>query len=65
MLTVRGSLTTAISLDLSEDELAEEAEEAGLQGSFLRTRPLSRPFSLGEGRGVPRGDDGSWGRASC
>jgi len=47
-------------LDLSEDELAEEAVEAGLLGSFLRMRPLSRPFSLGDGRGVPRGEDGSW-----
>ena len=55
----------AISLDLSEDELAEEAVEAGLQGSFFRVRPFSRPFSLGEGRGVPRGDDGSWGRRNC
>lgn len=49
-----------ISLDLREEELAEEAVEAGLQGSFLRRRALSRPFSLGEGRGVPRGDAGSW-----
>lgn len=50
----------AISLDLREEELADDAVEAGLQGSFLRRRALSRPFSLGEGRGVPRGEAGSW-----
>lgn len=48
-----------ISLDLREEELADDAVEAGLQGSFLRRRALSRPFSLGEGRGVPRGEAGS------
>lgn len=53
-------LTSGISLDLREEELADDAVEAGLQGSFLRRRGLSRPFSLGEGRGVPRGDAGSW-----
>lgn len=47
-------------MDLSEDELADDAVEAGLQGSFLRRRDLSRPFSLGEGSGVPRGEVGSW-----
>lgn len=52
--------TDGISLDLSEDELAEDAVDAGLQGSFLRRRALSRPFSLGEGSGVPRGELGSW-----
>lgn len=49
-----------ISLDLREEELAEEAEEAGLQeGSFFRRRALSSPFSLGEGSGVPWGEAGS------
>lgn len=52
--------TSGISLDLREDELAEDAVEAGLQGSFLRRRDLSRPFSLGEGNGVPRGEARSW-----
>lgn len=52
--------TSGISLDLREEELAEDAVEAGLQGSFLRRRALSRPFSLGEGSGVPRGEAGSW-----
>lgn len=52
--------TNDISLDLSEDELADDAVEAGLQGSFLRRRDLSKPFSLGEGNGVPRGEAGSW-----
>lgn len=52
--------TSGISLDLSEDELADDAVEAGLQGSFLRRRDLSRPFSRGEGNGVPRGEAGSW-----
>lgn len=52
--------TDGISLDLREDELAEDAVDAGLQGSFLRSRALSRPFSRGEGRGVPRGEVGSW-----
>lgn len=51
--------TIAISLDLREEELADEAVDAGLLGSFLRRRALSKPFSLGEGRGVPRGDAGS------
>lgn len=54
--------TIDISLDLREEELADDAVEAGLQGSFLRRRALSRPFSLGEGRGVPRGEAGSWWR---
>jgi len=52
--------TIAISLDLREEELADEAVEAGLQGSFLRRRVLSIPFSLGDGIGVPRGEAGSW-----
>lgn len=52
--------TIDISLDLREEELADDAVEAGLQGSFLRSRALSRPFSRGEGRGVPRGEAGSW-----
>lgn len=52
--------TDGISLDLREEELAEDAVDAGLQGSFLRRRALSRPFSRGEGRGVPRGEVGSW-----
>lgn len=52
--------TSGISLDLREDELADDAVEAGLQGSFLRRRDLSRPFSRGEGSGVPRGEAGSW-----
>lgn len=52
----------AISLDLSEEELADDAVEAGLQGSFFMIRDLSRPFSLGEGRGVPRGEAGSCGK---
>lgn len=53
-------LTIAISLDFKEEELADEAVEAGLEGSFLRSRALSNPFSLGEGRGVPRGEAGSY-----
>lgn len=53
-------LTIDISLDLREEELADDAVEAGLQGSFLRRRALSMPFSLGEGSGVPRGEAGSW-----
>lgn len=53
-------LTNGISLDLREEELADDAVEAGLQGSFFRSRALSRPFSLGEGSGVPRGEVGSW-----
>lgn len=54
--------TIDISLDFREEELADDAVEAGLQGSFLRRRALSSPFSLGEGRGVPRGEAGSWWR---
>lgn len=52
--------TIAISLDLREEELADDAVDAGLEGSFLAWRALSKPFSLGEGRGVPRGEAGSW-----
>lgn len=54
--------TIAISLDLREEELADDAVDAGLQGSFLARRALSKPFSLGDGRGVPRGEAGSWWR---
>lgn len=53
------NLTTVISLDLREEELADDAVEAGLQGSFFRRRVLSSPFSLGEGSGVPRGEAAS------
>lgn len=59
---LKNILTIDISLDLREEELADDAVEAGLQGSFFRRRALSRPFSLGEGRGVPRGEAGSWWR---
>lgn len=51
--------TIVISLDLREEELADDAVDAGLQGSFLARRALSKPFSLGEGSGVPRGEAGS------
>lgn len=48
------------SFDLEEGVLLEDAIEAGLTGaSFLSKRVLSRPFSLGECAGLPRGDDGS------
>lgn len=57
------SPTRPSSLDLREEELADEAVEAGLlEASFFRRRVLSRPFSLGEGTGVPRGDTGSCAR---
>ena len=48
-------------MDLEEGVLLEDAIEAGLMGaSFLRRRVLSRPFSLGECAGLPRGEDGSY-----
>lgn len=48
-------------MDLEEGVLLEDATEAGLMGaSFLRRRVLSRPFSLGECAGLPRGEDGSY-----
>lgn len=48
-------------MDLEEGVLLEDAIEAGLIGaSFLSRRVLSRPFSLGECAGLPRGDDGSY-----
>lgn len=48
-------------MDLEEGVLLEDAIEAGLIGaSFLSSRVLSRPFSLGECAGVPRGEDGSY-----
>lgn len=48
-------------MDLEEGVLLEDAIEAGLMGaSFLSRRVLSRPFSLGECAGLPRGDDGSY-----
>lgn len=47
-------------MDLEEGVLLEDAIEAGLMGaSFLSRRVLSRPFSLGECAGLPRGEDGS------
>lgn len=55
-----GQLTRLSSLDLEEGVLLEDAIEAGLMGaSFLSRRVLSRPFSLGECAGLPRGEDGS------
>lgn len=58
---VREQLTRLSSLDLEEGVLLEDATEAGLMGaSFLRSRVLSRPFSLGECAGLPRGEDGSY-----
>ena len=54
-------LTRLSSLDLEEGVLLEDAMEAGLIGaSFLSRRALSRPFSLGECAGLPRGEDGSY-----
>lgn len=48
-------------MDLEEGVLLEDAIEAGLIGaSFLSRRVLSRPFSLGECAGLPRGEDGSY-----
>ena len=58
-------LTRLSSLDLEEGVLLEDAIEAGLIGaSFLSRRVLSRPFSLGECAGLPRGDDGSYKETS-
>lgn len=57
---MRQTLTRLSSLDLEEGVLLEEAIEAGLIGaSFLSKRVLSKPFSLGECAGLPRGDEGS------
>lgn len=54
-------LTRLSSLDLEEGVLLEDAIEAGLMGaSFLSRRVLSRPFSLGECAGLPRGEEGSY-----
>lgn len=55
-----GQLTRLSSLDLDEGVLLEDAMDAGLMGaSFLSRRVLSRPFSLGECAGLPRGEEGS------
>lgn len=54
------SLTRLSSLDLEDGVLLEDAIEAGLIGaSFLSRRVLSKPFSLGECAGLPRGEEGS------
>ena len=48
------------SLDLEEGVLLEDAIDAGLIGaSFFSSRVLSKPFSLGECAGLPRGEEGS------